>query len=180
MTDLAIFRITTAPEMDEALAIRRAVFVQEQNVPVEIEIDEHDGDPNLVSTALHVLGRSDGLPVATGRLLLATETSHAAEGSRKAAEQSRKASEESMKTPLRGLHAAHVGRVAVLAAHRRQGWGGAVMSALQQLARDQGYSTILLSAQLHAMAFYEQLGYEAHGDVFLEAGIEHRQMALTL
>ena len=169
MTGLEVFRITTPAEMDEALAIRRAVFVQEQNVPIEIEIDEHDGDPNTVSSALHVLGRSSGaggIPVATGRLLLDSNASHAAE--------------QSEKTSERGLLVAHVGRVAVLADHRRHGWGRAVMDALQQLAKDQGYSTVLLSAQLHALEFYQQLGYEAHGDVFLEAGIEHREMSLGL
>ena len=151
MGELEVFLITTPAEMDEALAVRRAVFVQEQNVPIEIEIDEHDGDPNLISTALHVLGRSGGVPVATGRLLLDSAS-----------------------------HAAHVGRVAVLADHRRHGWGRTVMEALQLLARQRGYSGILLSAQLHALPFYERLGYEAHGDVFLEAGIEHREMSLGL
>lgn len=165
MGELEVFLITTPAEMDEALAVRRAVFVQEQNVPIEIEIDEHDGDPNLISTALHVLGRSGGVPVATGRLLL-DSASHAAE--------------QSEKTPPGGLLAAHVGRVAVLADHRRHGWGRTVMEALQLLARQRGYSGILLSAQLHALPFYERLGYEAHGDVFLEAGIEHREMSLGL
>lgn len=155
--------------MDEALAIRRAVFVQEQNVPIEIEIDKHDGDPNTVSSALHVLGRSGGaggIPVATGRLLLDSNAAHPAE--------------QSEKTPEAGLLVAHVGRVAVLAAHRQHGWGRAVMDALQQLAKDRGYSIVLLSAQLHALEFYQRLGYEAHGDVFLEAGIEHREMSLGL
>ena len=48
----------------EARAIRLAVFVEEQRVPVEIEWDEHD------ETSLHALAYSEeGEAVATGRLL---------------------------------------------------------------------------------------------------------------
>ena len=49
---------------DEARQIRYKVFVEEQNVPVEIEWDDKD------ESALHALARDDsGRPVATGRLL---------------------------------------------------------------------------------------------------------------
>jgi predicted GNAT family N-acyltransferase len=49
---------------DEASRIRHAVFVEEQRVPVEIELDEHD------VVCVHAIARSeDGTPVATGRLL---------------------------------------------------------------------------------------------------------------
>lgn len=47
----------------EASAIRFAVFVDEQNVPGELELDEHD------AACLHVLARVDGQAVGTGRLL---------------------------------------------------------------------------------------------------------------
>ena len=137
--------------MDEALAIRRRVFVEEQGVPVEEEIDHHDADPADVSTALHVLVYRDGAPIATGRLLLP----HDGEG-------------------------AHIGRVAVLQEHRRTGAGRAVMQALQALASDHGLCDITLAAQLHAIGFYERLGYAARGEVFLDAGIEHRWMDLRL
>ncbi|MEC8902256.1 MAG: GNAT family N-acetyltransferase, partial [Pseudomonadota bacterium] len=33
---------------------------------------------------------------------------------------------------------------------------------------------------LHALAFYERLGFVAHGDVFMDAGIPHREMTLFL
>ena len=44
--------------MQEALVVRRAVFIEEQSVPEELEVDEHDGDPETVSTALHVLAQA--------------------------------------------------------------------------------------------------------------------------
>jgi predicted GNAT family N-acyltransferase len=46
------------------LAIRHAVFVTEQGVPIELEHDEHDSD------ALHLLATGDdGTPVGTARIL---------------------------------------------------------------------------------------------------------------
>ncbi|MEI6720400.1 MAG: GNAT family N-acetyltransferase [Betaproteobacteria bacterium] len=47
----------------DAAPIRFAVFVDEQKVPSEIELDEHD------PACLHVVARSEGRAVGTGRLL---------------------------------------------------------------------------------------------------------------
>ena len=44
-------------------AIRYEVFVEEQNVPEELEIDGLDGE------AKHVLAFVDGVPIGTGRIL---------------------------------------------------------------------------------------------------------------
>jgi predicted GNAT family N-acyltransferase len=54
------------------------------------------------------------------------------------------------------------------------------MLALHDLAREQGIRDITLAAQLHAIGFYERLGYAVHGAVFLDAGIEHRWMDIRL
>ncbi|MGY8526847.1 GNAT family N-acetyltransferase [Paracidovorax citrulli] len=49
---------------DTARAIRYAVFVEEQGVPVELEWDDHD------EVCWHAIAHgADGTPVATGRLL---------------------------------------------------------------------------------------------------------------
>jgi hypothetical protein len=45
--------------------------------------------------------------------------------------------------------------------------------------RELGFPGITLAAQLHAVSFYEGLGYVARGEVFLDAGIEHRWMDLA-
>jgi predicted GNAT family N-acyltransferase len=50
--------------MGEALAIRLRVFVEEQGVPLELEIDEHDRDDR---EAVHALIRENGAAIATGR-----------------------------------------------------------------------------------------------------------------
>jgi len=47
----------------EAEPIRHTVFVDEQKVPVEMELDDHD------PVCVHVVARSDGKAVGTGRLL---------------------------------------------------------------------------------------------------------------
>ncbi len=53
--------------MREAMAIRFAVFVDEQGVPANEEIDAHD---RTDVAALHALAYDGALPVATGRFFL--------------------------------------------------------------------------------------------------------------
>jgi len=152
MSNVEVRLVTTGDEMRDALSVRRRVFIEEQRVPEDEEIDGHDRDPALVTDCLHVIAYEAGVPVATGRLLLDGPA------------------EEN----------AHIGRVAVLAERRRQGLGREVMTALQELARQRGLPGITLAAQTHAIGFYEALGYVVRGDVFLDAGIEHRWMDLAL
>jgi predicted GNAT family N-acyltransferase len=151
MSELEVVLISTAADMAEPLSVRRRVFIEEQGVPESLEIDEFDAEPALGTTALHVLLRVDGVVVATGRLLLDAGERHA-----------------------------HIGRVAVLAGRRGRGYGRAVMLALHELARDHGIDALTLAAQLHAIGFYEKLGYVARDDIFLDAGIEHRYMDLSI
>lgn len=75
---------------------------------------------------------------------------------------------------------AHIGRVAVLASARGTGIGVLLMQAAIEAARHAGHTQVALSAQVHALAFYEQLGFVAHGEEFLDAGIPHREMTLSL
>jgi predicted GNAT family N-acyltransferase len=146
MDGLDVRLVTTTEDMRNALSVRRRVFIEEQQVPESEEIDHHDADPATVFTCLHVLACIDGRPVATGRLLLGEPD---------------------------GMH---IGRVAVLAEYRRKGIGRAVMLALHDLARFRNARCVTLAAQLHAIPFYERLGYVARGPVFLDANIEHRWM----
>ncbi|HEY9899341.1 MAG TPA: GNAT family N-acetyltransferase [Pantanalinema sp.] len=53
----------TDPQVRDALRIREAVFVHEQGVPLDLEIDDYDG------IAWHVLASEDDTPVATARLI---------------------------------------------------------------------------------------------------------------
>jgi predicted GNAT family N-acyltransferase len=150
MPDFTVARIETLEQLADALEIRRRVFIEEQHVPEEEEIDRFDDDPTTVEDCVHVLVCASGEPVGTGRLLLDDPPEERA----------------------------HIGRVAVLAEQRGTGAGRAVMEALQDEARRIGRPGITLAAQLHAIPFYQRLGYVARGDVFLDAGIEHRWMDL--
>lgn len=75
---------------------------------------------------------------------------------------------------------AHIGRVAVLAEARGLGIGAALMRAAIEAARRHGHPAVELAAQTHALAFYENLGFQTFGDEFLDAGIPHRNMRLPL
>ncbi|MGF9698878.1 MULTISPECIES: GNAT family N-acetyltransferase [Paenibacillus] len=58
--------VTTEEQLQQALGIRHHVFVLEQQVPAEIEIDQYD----VISPDVHhVLLSTDGKAVATGRLI---------------------------------------------------------------------------------------------------------------
>ena len=41
-------------------------------------------------------------------------------------------------------------------------------------------SILKLGAQVHALSFYERLVFTAYGEVFMDAGIAHRDMVLAL
>jgi predicted GNAT family N-acyltransferase len=81
---------------------------------------------------------------------------------------------------LPGGDVAKVQRVAVMPAHRGTGLGRQIMLAVLDHARDAGVRQVVLDSQTHAVAFYERLGFIAHGPEFDDAGIPHRSMRLSL
>jgi predicted GNAT family N-acyltransferase len=157
---LVVERVHDDAGLAAAHALRLAVFVDEQQVPAEEEIDDLDTAP----TTTHVLARDTqqgGAVVGTGRLL--TDPAHPGE--------------------------THIGRVAVAASARGTGAGAAVMRALEEIALAEhavagpdGRPTVRveLSAQVQAIGFYERLGYTVSGPVYLDAGIDHRDAVKTL
>ncbi|MEW9670479.1 GNAT family N-acetyltransferase [Ammoniphilus sp. 3BR4] len=60
-------RVTTQKQLEDAFHIRRAVFVEEQGVPLADEFDEHEDH------AEHILVYFEGQPVGTGRMRIADE-----------------------------------------------------------------------------------------------------------
>ena len=127
-----------------------AVFVIEQNIPVELEWDEWD-DGSLHAVAASAAGD----PVGTGRLLPASFE---------------------LKSPATG----HIGRMAVLASARRHGVGSAILQALMQAAPKQGFTGVVLHAQSYVVPFYARHGFVIEGGEFVEAGIPHRIMRAHL
>lgn len=74
----------------------------------------------------------------------------------------------------------HIGRVAVLPAFRRRGLGAAVLHELETAARAQGCTAVELSAQTRAAGFYEALGYQPFGDIYLDESCPHIRMKKNL
>lgn len=119
--------------------VRRTVFVEEQNVPLEIEMDENDPQ------CQHVLAYDqNNNPIGTGRL------------------------------DPKGK----IGRMAVLPQYRKRGVGKRILKTLIQYGKDKGLHHFYLSAQLHAVGFYEKYGFTRYGDEFEEAGIMHVMMKM--
>ena len=78
------------------------------------------------------------------------------------------------------LQDGHIGRVAVLKPWRGRGVGRALLTALLQLARQSGFTEVVLHAQTKALNFYIKQGFVAEGPEFVEAGIVRRVMRLRL
>lgn len=57
-------QVQTEEELQQAFAIRKEVFVEEQNVPVEEEIDEFDVSP---AACRHFVAYEEGKPVGAAR-----------------------------------------------------------------------------------------------------------------
>lgn len=130
--------------------IRRTVFIEEQNVSEDEEWDDRD----MLESTTHFLVIKDTSP-----------------------------QNPNIKTALgtaRILASGKIGRVAVLKTHRRQGIGTLLVSSAIKAALTMRYTNIYLDAQLSAIEMYAALGFVTEGDIFLDAGIEHKRMVLQL
>ena len=129
------------PQRRAMISIREAVFVVEQGVPVELELD------GLDPACHHVLAVDpQGRPIGTARM----------------------------------QRCGHIGRIAVLLEWRKRGIGSGLLNALTEMARREGLESVDLDAQVHAIGFYEKHGFRTRGDVYLDAGIPHRNMRSRL
>ena len=141
LADVEIRIVDWASYREALSSIRHTVFVEEQGVPVELELDGED------ASARHAAAFSDdGRLVGTGRMLASGK----------------------------------IGRMAVSQSMRRQGIGRALLDALVAEAKRLKLEEVSLGAQLPAVAFYERAGFKAYGDIFLDAGIDHKMMRLVL
>ncbi|MFC7373773.1 GNAT family N-acetyltransferase [Brachybacterium sp. GCM10030267] len=70
-----------------------------------------------------------------------------------------------------------IGRLAVRAANRRDGFGRRIMRAALDVAREQApQAEVHIDAQAYLETWYQSMGYETVGGLFMEAGIEHVPM----
>ena len=70
---------------------------------------------------------------------------------------------------------AHIGRMAVLPAYRGKGIGEILLRHMMAEAAGQ-FSEVQLSAQEHAIPFYQQSGFHVCSDFYDDAGIPHADM----
>lgn len=113
-------------------------------------VTEADERDDLDADAVHLLARVGGVAVGSARLLQQGGTGK-------------------------------IGRVCVLGSARGQGIGAALIrAAIEEFRGMPGVSKVKLGAQTHAIAFYQQLGFTAYGDVYDDAGIPHRDMVFAL
>ena len=113
-------------------------------------VAEADEVDDLDDQAIHILATQDARPIGSARLLTMGNVGK-------------------------------VGRVCVLRDARGTGLGAALMqAAVAQFRTIPGITKVKLGAQLQALSFYERLGFTSYGPVFLDAGIEHRDMVLDL
>lgn len=73
-----------------------------------------------------------------------------------------------------------IGRVCVLKSHRGTGLGAALIRAALTELRARGMTTAKLVSQTHAIGFYQRLGFTPTGPEYMDAGIPHRDMTLSL
>lgn len=132
----------------QASEIRRQVFIVEQAVPEELELDGLDDE------AWHVLIQTEDQSIATARLLFEMDDLN----------------------PQKKI--GRIGRMAVLVPFRRRGYGRELLNALIVKGHELGVREFYLHAQLSAQSLYSKFGFIAEGEVYEEAGIAHQTMRL--
>jgi tRNA(adenine34) deaminase len=141
--DVIKMQVKTATWQDDHATlkqIRFEVFVEEQKVPSDEEVDKYD------PVSIHAIAWVDGVAAACGRL----------------------------------LPDGHIGRMAVRKPFRGKNIGAAVLEHLIERARQRGDREAVLSAQMHAIGFYERFGFVAYGPEYLDCDIPHRDMTRAL
>ncbi len=142
MVDIRV--VSSKEDIAECLRLRRLVFIEEQQVP---EDEEVDGDDDHCT---HILAHVDGEAMGAARFQY-----------------------------INGK--AKIQRVCVLKEARGTGLGAQLMRGILETIKAEGkVETAVLGSQTHALAFYEKLGFSAFGDEYLDAGILHQDMKITL
>ncbi|MEO3947589.1 GNAT family N-acetyltransferase [Gorillibacterium sp. CAU 1737] len=148
---LDIHRATSQEDLNACFSIRMKVFVEEQQVPPDEELDEYD---DSWEACCHFLAQIGGEPAATARYR-----------------------PYSAEQPL----TAKLQRIAVLREHRGTGLGRRLVLAMEAHAKEAGATAAVLDAQCQAEPFYQKLGYETLSkEPFLDAGIPHVRMRKEL
>ncbi len=139
-TDCDVEIVSWSADENDLKAIRTTVFIEEQNVPVELEWDGLDPD------CIHFIVRSNSQAIATARL----------------------------------KPDGQIGRMAVLKHCRGLGIGSKLLNKILNHAKESGIKHVFLHAQVQVIGFYQQFGFVAEGEEFMDAGIPHRAMFINI
>ena len=151
---LKVLVIEDSKVLQEALKIRMNVFVLEQGCPKDEEIDNYDFEPWSNNKAVHFIAKLEDEYIGTARVIFPFE-------------------KNSYNSPL-------IQRVAVLKKFRGKNYGYYIMQKIHTFLIEKQFKIAQLSAQLYAIEFYEKLGYESFGEIYLDAGIKHKAMKIKL
>lgn len=151
-----ILPISSPADLELAFAIRRQVFVDEQNVAAEEEYDEFE------TSSTHFLARLDAIPCGTARW---RRTPNGVKLERFAVLKAHR-----NKGVAKALVQAVLNDVFSQQPVRRSGTG--------QFNTAESIEQIYLHAQLTAMPLYTGFGFVPVGPLFEEAGIQHQKMTL--
>ncbi|MFW2544324.1 GNAT family N-acetyltransferase [Primorskyibacter sp. 2E107] len=107
---------------------------------------EEDEWDDLDATSIHLLISDGGRPLATARLLVQDGVGK-------------------------------IGRICVLKEGRGKGLGAMLVRyGLEHFRDDPDVTLVKLGAQVHALGFYEKLGFTAFGPEYLDGTVPHREM----
>ena len=124
--------------------LRLEVYVDEQKVPIEEELDQYDPD------ATHLVAVQNGEVIGTLRVVRLDETT------------------------------SRIGRLAVAEPYRHKKIATRLMEQALEICREKGARRVVLDSQVTVVPFYEPFGFVTEGEVFVDAGIDHLRMVLTL
>lgn len=159
------FHSDEAPQaFQQVLKLRLEVFVQEQQISLEEELDGNDESAwhflmtgSLPESPPIAQAHASTIPVvlATGRLI-------------------------SYQEGCQMRPVAKLGRIAVQREWRGCGAGERLVREILKTVSEEGYEQVILDAQTSVLPFYEKLGFIKEGDAFLDANILHYRMRLLL
>ncbi len=140
--------VDTKDKLDDALSIRREVFIKEQNVDINLEID--DLDMLFVDNCLHFVMYFKGSAISTLRIINTDEYIKIGRV-----------------CVLKGYRNMGVGFNLITM----------VINYLKaNNTFDINNKYLYLESQVSAIKFYNKLGFSEYGDEFLDAGIMHKKM----
>ncbi len=127
------------------------VVVRYRVFVVAQKVPEDEEIDGYEDTSVHYLALDEGKPVGTARYRLV------------------------------GTGTAKIERMAVLPDIQRRGVGTALVRlVLADLKMLGTIATVKAGAQTHAIPFYQRFGFEAVGPEYLDAGIAHRDIVMTV